>query len=153
LSKANLLAEHHLQQPAISLPASPCKATPTLIDTAQTNNIIEVLFGGTTMVHSQPKPKGSELNTYSGIRGLGIESLTRQDSLDWWKQHQHQLPQLAALAQKYLAIMATSAPVERVFSASGWVVSKRRCRMTDATVVLLTFLVVNKHHLNLSLEE
>ena len=42
--------------------------------------------------------------------------------------------------------IASSAPVERVFSASGWLVSKRRCSMKDDTVSLLTFLSVNKQY-------
>ena len=74
----------------------------------------------------------------------------KENPLLWWKEHESRLPRLATLARTYLAIQASSAPVERVFSASGWIVSKRRCSMTDRTVMLLTFLSVNQHHLTLT---
>ena len=37
-------------------------------------------------------------------------------SLEWWKMHNTQFPTIAKLALKYLAIPASSAPSERVFS-------------------------------------
>lgn len=41
------------------------------------------------------------------------------DLLLWWKEHAHMFPDLARMARQYLALPATSAGVERVFSASG----------------------------------
>jgi len=61
------------------------------------------------------------------------------DPLLWWKEHEQSYPQLARLAKRYLPLMASSSPVERVFSKSGWFVSKKRCTTTDDTVSLLTF--------------
>ena len=40
------------------------------------------------------------------------------DPLAWWAAHQHAYPHVAALAQKYLAIPASTAPSERVFSTA-----------------------------------
>ena len=42
------------------------------------------------------------------------------------------LPQFAYLAQKYLHIMATSAPVERLFSVNGKTLRPDRCRLKDS---------------------
>ncbi|CAN0391812.1 unnamed protein product, partial [Discosporangium mesarthrocarpum] len=58
----------------------------------------------------------------------------------WWAKHQHGFPYLARLAVVHLAILATSATSERVYSAPGNTVTKKRNRlrseMVDALVVL-----------------
>ena len=41
------------------------------------------------------------------------------DFLHYWEVHSPSIPILAQLAVKYLAIPATSAPVERLFSVAG----------------------------------
>jgi hypothetical protein len=48
------------------------------------------------------------------------------------------------LAQRILAIPATSAPSERVFSAAAHVVNKKRVRLDPDNVNLLIFLRGNK---------
>ena len=45
--------------------------------------------------------------------------MLKDNPLEWWKQHGHLLPTLARLARRYLAIPATSCPVERFFSVAG----------------------------------
>ena len=44
------------------------------------------------------------------------------DPLEWWKKNEQQFPRLAAVARQVLSVQPTSAPSERVFSASGTVV-------------------------------
>jgi hypothetical protein len=39
--------------------------------------------------------------------------------LEWWSLHQHELPHLAKMARQFLALPASSAGVERLFSAAG----------------------------------
>ena len=39
--------------------------------------------------------------------------------LDWWKNHEYRFPKLAKMAKQYLAAPASTAGVERVFSAAG----------------------------------
>ncbi|KAK0147408.1 Zinc finger BED domain-containing protein 1 [Merluccius polli] len=46
-----------------------------------------------------------------------------QDPLAWWRVHNVNFPWLSKLARKYLCIPATSAPSERLFSASGNIVT------------------------------
>jgi len=49
--------------------------------------------------------------------------------LDYWKQHQSEYPRSAALARKFLSIPATSVQSERLFSASGRVITKSGLRL------------------------
>lgn len=39
--------------------------------------------------------------------------------LEWWSVHQHELPHLSKMARQFLALAASSAGVERLFSAAG----------------------------------
>ena len=41
------------------------------------------------------------------------------DLLEWWKTHAHMFPNLSRMARQYLALPASSAGVERLFSAAG----------------------------------
>jgi zinc finger BED domain-containing protein 1 (E3 SUMO-protein ligase ZBED1) len=56
------------------------------------------------------------------------------DPLLWWKEHAARFPLLAQLARRLLAIPATSAPSERLFSASGQLVSLKRASLSPETV-------------------
>jgi len=47
---------------------------------------------------------------------------------------------LSQLARRYLAMPATSASVERLFSVAGQVVTAKRARLHPSTVTLLVFL-------------
>ena len=60
--------------------------------------------------------------------------------LDWWRARKHRFPVLARLARKYLAVPATSAPSERVWSDAGNIVTKKRASLSDANVDTLVFL-------------
>jgi hypothetical protein len=54
-------------------------------------------------------------------------------------------PSLYQLALKYLSVPATSAPVERVFSSSGFVMRPHRASLSAKNVCLLTFLKCNRN--------
>ena len=58
----------------------------------------------------------------------------------WWKEHAAQFPYLSQLARRYLAMPATSASVERLFSVAGQVVTAKRANLDPKTVTLLVFL-------------
>jgi len=47
-----------------------------------------------------------------------MEVVTTGNTLVWWKRNSILYPNLAALARKYLAIQATSASSERIFSSA-----------------------------------
>ncbi len=63
------------------------------------------------------------------------------DPFSWWqKEGKRKFPHLFSLAMKYLSIPATSVPSERVFSAAGEVISKKRNRIGDNNARMLTVL-------------
>lgn len=63
--------------------------------------------------------------------------------LNWWKSHHVEFPKLAKLARRFLCIIASSVPCERVFSKSGLCVSKRRTLLSDENVSNLVFIASN----------
>jgi len=62
------------------------------------------------------------------------------DPLVWWKANEYKFPVIAKLAKKYLSIVATSVPSERLFSQAGQVVSQKRARLMPSRVNDLLFL-------------
>jgi hypothetical protein len=65
------------------------------------------------------------------------------DILAWWKQKAHAYPRLSSLARKYLAVPATSAASEIVFSMSRKVVTDLRTSLKPETVRQLLFIHYN----------
>ena len=66
------------------------------------------------------------------------------DVLAYWKTNQYKFPILAKIACQYLAIPASSAPVERLFSIAGKVFRPDRCSLTDKNFEKLMFIKCNK---------
>ncbi|XP_060793315.1 zinc finger BED domain-containing protein 4-like isoform X2 [Neoarius graeffei] len=81
----------------------------------------------------------AELTSYL----LGPEVDPDTDPLDWWKRHEPNFSRLSRLARKYLAIPATSAPSERVFSVGGGIVTCNRACLKPDVVDRLIFLAKN----------
>ncbi len=69
---------------------------------------------------------------------LGVHS----PILKWWKEHAALFPYLSQpeVDRRYLAMSATSALVERLFSVAGQVVTAKRNRLHPSSVTLLVFL-------------
>ena len=65
------------------------------------------------------------------------------DPLEWWRIECRNYPCLSHLASKYLSVCATSSPSERVFSASGKIVTPHRSHLKPAMVDKLVFLSQN----------
>jgi hypothetical protein len=80
-------------------------------------------------------PIQDEISMYLSQHAVALEA----DPLAWWRQHQSLFPVLARLARKFLAIPATSAPVERVWSTAGNAVTKRRARLADDMIDAVVF--------------
>ena len=59
------------------------------------------------------------------------------DPLQWWKLNQASFPILARVARKYLAIPASSAAAERMFSYTGMRVGKCNAKLDDETLLSL----------------
>ena len=75
----------------------------------------------------------TEFNTYMRVQ----EVVNDTDPLMWWKQHQEEFPRLARMARQYLAVPASSASPERLFSSVGLVKSDLRGRLLHYTYARL----------------
>ena len=65
------------------------------------------------------------------------------DVLVYWKEHRDTLPALVKMAQKYLAVPASSTPVERLFSNAGKVFKPDRCCHMDKNFESVMFIKCN----------
>lgn len=63
--------------------------------------------------------------------------------LIWCKEDKNKFPAIVALAMKYLSIVATSVPSERLFSQVGLVISQQQTRLLPGRVN--DFLFLNSH--------
>ena len=66
------------------------------------------------------------------------------DILQWWKKHESVLPLLAKIAKRVLAIPASSAKSERVFSTGGNIVTAKRNRTASKKVEALILIKENQ---------
>ncbi|XP_073714182.1 uncharacterized protein [Misgurnus anguillicaudatus] len=65
------------------------------------------------------------------------------DCMDFWEKHAKIFPRLYIVSMKLLAVPATSAPVERVFSHGGLIMRPHRARLGAKTLSSLIFLKCN----------
>jgi hypothetical protein len=79
-----------------------------------------------------------ELERYLGKR-LDVTNLS-DNPLNFWKKHKMEFPILAKVARQVFSIPATSACVERSFSASGNIVTKRRTNIKPMQLNNVLFL-------------
>ena len=56
------------------------------------------------------------------------------DPMDWWRKHESYFPQVAKLARMYLAIPASTALSERVFSTAKSILQKKTMESLTRTV-------------------
>lgn len=68
---------------------------------------------------------------------------TLSNPLDWWRNNESRFPRLARLANRYLAIQATSAPAERLFSVAGLTIANDRASLLPDNAAMLIFLHEN----------
>lgn len=81
----------------------------------------------------------TEMQKYLRSGGIGL----RECPLQWWKVHQESFPKLCRLARIYLAIPASSASSERVFSRAGLELTDTRKRLAPDRLSRLVFLKSN----------
>lgn len=68
----------------------------------------------------EPLQPQTEVDKYLALPQLPLQRNGKDTNpLDWWKMHAPQLPNLAMMARQFLAMPASSAGPERVFSAAG----------------------------------
>ncbi|XP_050066428.1 E3 SUMO-protein ligase ZBED1-like [Aphis gossypii] len=73
-------------------------------------------------------------------RNFKIKISYDQDPLKWWKENEFKYSAVSLLAKKYLSIVATSVPCERLFSEAGTIISKKRNRLSPERLNQLLFL-------------
>ena len=63
-----------------------------------------------------------------------------ENPLKWWAKNAHKYPLIAHVARNALAVPASSAPFERLFSQSGLVMNQRRNKLKSKRLETLLFL-------------
>lgn len=78
----------------------------------------------------------SEFERYRNYVDPGINA-SSFDLLSWWRVNSNRFPFLARVARRFLAVPATSAPAERVWSTAGNLVDDSRARLRDDNIEAL----------------
>lgn len=82
-----------------------------------------------------------ELNRYKYMPSIPAS----EDPLKWWADNESKFPVLSVLAIRYLAIPATSAPSERLWSIASLIITKTRTQLHGHVVTDMIFLKENGH--------
>ena len=69
-----------------------------------------------------------------------------QDESAWWKDNSDKYSRLSVFARRYLAVLSTSVPSERIFSAAGLIVTKLRNRLSSSCIDQIIFLNKTLYH-------
>ena len=90
---------------------------------------------------SEDSVLGDELKDYLALPQIKFK--TERDATDWWLENRKKFPNLEVMARQYLGCPASSATVERLFSAVGIAFSaKRRCS-DPSTIECIMFAKAN----------
>ena len=82
-----------------------------------------------------------------------IETKVYNCPLDWWKTSAHRFKNFERLAVKYLAIPATSAPSERIWSRAARVLTVKQNRMLEEVTSAIMYCRENRELLHKYYEE
>lgn len=108
-----------------------CSSNQVAVDTASIHSISEgselLKQLSIRLQNYENTSHASEVETYRAMPRLNICG----NPLLWWRERETQLPTLAKLARIYLALTASSATVERIFSRGALVMSNKRIRLHD----------------------
>ena len=81
-----------------------------------------------------------EVKRYMAISVPSEKYFQDYTTLDWWKDNNKGYGNLGLLVKKFLAIPASSAAVERIFSVAGNIIGSTRYVMNPKTLDSLTFM-------------
>ena len=101
-----------------------------------TSEVFNISDNSEKELYIQPETIEEEYIIYFKERNEGAKT----HPLDWWKTNSHRFPILAVLARRYLAILATSASIESIFSIGGNIITKLRSSLQPETVKELILL-------------
>ena len=89
----------------------------------------------------QDAKKGdSDSNSGTEYDGIPKWSLSVDPVLQWWQQYGSNIPHMQRLARRYLAVPATSAEPERVWSAASRICTRFRGRLSEDSIEKQLFL-------------
>ncbi|XP_077384385.1 E3 SUMO-protein ligase ZBED1-like [Festucalex cinctus] len=122
--------------------ASPSEGSPPAKRTAL-SELFGDFFSTAHTASSTPKHLSDvikeEIELYKMAKVISVDA----NPLKWWKDHEHQYPNLSKLSKHYLAVQATSVASERVFSTAGDIVTAQRAALSPENVDILIFLKKN----------
>ena len=85
----------------------------------------------------------SVIDEMKRYRGIKLNVHDRSCPLQFYKEHQHVLPNLCEIASIVFCATASSVPSECVFSSGGLLINKLRSRLSPAMAEDLLFLKLN----------
>jgi hypothetical protein len=86
----------------------------------------------------EPPCLHSEVDMYLQLPAMAISKSGKDTCpLDWWSAHCTQLPNLCKMARQFLAMPASSAGCERIFSAAGKLHDDFRKSINDSTLCMM----------------
>ena len=98
-----------------------------------------------------PSPQ-SEVDKYLALPQLPLQRNGKDTNpLDWWKIHSNQFPHLAKMARQFLAMPASSASPERLFSAAGKMHDGQKKNTKEDTLSLQLEVKMNRKHTDLAI--
>jgi len=100
----------------------------------------EVQQTGLLGLEGPATPLKIELDSYFKLPAL---PKPKMDVLAWWKVQEPVFPLLAEIARKFLCVPASSAPSERLFSASGNICTRLRSSLDPTNLELLVYVHEN----------
>jgi hypothetical protein len=68
------------------------------------------------------------------------------DVLEWWRGQRHVFPNLSRMVRQYLAALASSAGVERLFSRAGRYHDDKKKSTTDEHIETLLIVATGEEH-------
>ena len=151
----HLLTENRLQSTKDEIEAASNKLDNVEEDNAEqedsdSDNNVELSPTSKLMKQSQARFDFSNRRNLTKIRiemeKFEVFSMASKDVdiLQWWKKHESVLPLLARIAKRVLAIPASSAKSERVFSTGGNIVTAKRNRTASKKVEALILIKENQ---------
>jgi len=124
-------------------------ATAAAIPTAPSMHVslLDDMLGADSDSDTSDGVAGPRLPTITQIIDAELEGFKQEkvlakllDPFEWWRDHKALYPLLAMVARKWLAVPASSASSERVFSSAGLTLTKKRQRLLPGRIAKLVFL-------------
>ena len=95
------------------------------------------------MVSATPDQKSDIELEFDRYFSMPRPDFASADVCKWWKKYEKELPNLAAVARRYLSIIMSSAASERLFSIAGQTVNDLRTQLDPDNVEKIVFLRSN----------